>query len=92
MTSSFLLRFQESHDSRTNSLACTGTETTTYVQVEQADTDPHECGFRTVPNSIEQSIQFDSQVLAGTKTITEVRQESADNDPTKRQFDSLPKV
>jgi len=92
MTSVFLLRFQERRRNLTDRHACTGTETSTYVQTEQADTDPHECGFRTVPNRIDQSPHSDSQVLSGTKTLTEVRQEPADTDPTRRQFDSLPKV
>jgi hypothetical protein len=90
MTNSFLLRFQERPKNPSNTQACTGTETSTYVQTEQADTDPHESGFRIVPNRA--TLHSNSQVLAGTRTMTEIRQESSDTDPTKTQFDSLPKA
>ena len=92
MTNSFLLRFQERPKNPSNSQACTGTETSTYVQTEQADTDPHECGFRIVPNRPGATLHSNSQVLAGTKTMTEIRQESSDTDPAKIHFDSLPKA
>ena len=85
MSSSFLLRFQES---RSNSgdgvLLASGTKTVTNIRTEQADSDPHSCSFDAMSSRMSQSQDSNSQVLAGTKTITEVRQESADNDPTKR--------
>ncbi len=94
---SFLLRFQEYLRTPSPNSNCTGTQTHTFVQNEQADFDPQQNSFRMLPldtEAIHPKMPAQSSpntLLSGTKTVTEIRQESADNDPASRSFKILPK-